>query len=142
MEVNPTKGINNQIKFKQQLQRRVYQVDEEEQTDSVMFLAKQVIFSSPGERSSIIVDTGSTYNLIGEHLALTHRMENAGDKLQLVNCTKVFWFRGHKNTISNTKVLVPIKTGWEDTENRSIDHNFPIFFFSLEVKPLGNWRQR
>lgn len=85
----------------------MYLVDDEgSQAKSVMLLAGHIFLSLQVEATSIIIETGSTHNLVGSNLipVLTRRMEDKGKKLQLENCIKYFKFVGHEDTPANQRL--------------------------------------
>ena len=107
-----TPQVTSAANINPQIPKIVFQVeDEEEQEETVMLTAEQVFLAHPVEISNILIDTGSSYNLIGEHLipTLEQRMLEAGEKLQRLNSAKIFKFGGHKNTVSDSKVVIPLR---------------------------------
>jgi len=64
-----------------------------------MLSAEQVYLSNQIEATSIIVDTGSTYDLIGTQLLpiLAERLKAGGHNLKLEDTLKYFKFGGHDN---------------------------------------------
>jgi len=65
---------------------------------------------NPIEETSIIMDTGSTYNLIGQQLLpiLNERLHSGGQNIKLEDTLKYFKFGGHDDTTCRTKVTIPL----------------------------------
>ena len=92
-------------------QQSVFQVDnQQDEVYNVKLSAEQIYLSSQVEVTSIVVDTGSTYNLIGQQLLpiLNERLQTGGHKLKLEDTLKYFKFGGHDNIECKTKVNIPL----------------------------------
>jgi len=82
--------------------KSVFQVNnQEDEVYNVKLSAEQIYLSSQVEASSIVIDTGSTYNLIGQQLLpiLNERLQWGGQELRLEDTLKYFKFGGHDNTM-------------------------------------------
>jgi len=60
--------------------KSVFQVNNNDNINTVMLSAEQVYLTNKIEASSMVIDTGSTYNLIGQHLlpVLNERLKAGG----------------------------------------------------------------
>ena len=75
--------------------KSVFQVDnQEDEVYNVKLSAEQIYLSSQVEASSIVIDTGSTYNLIGQQLlpVLNERLQSGGQEMKLEDTLKYFKF--------------------------------------------------
>ena len=91
--------------------KSVFQVNnQEDEVYNVKLSAEQIYLSSQVEVSSIVIDTGSTYNLIGQQLlpVLNERLQSGGQELKLEDTLKYFKFGGHDNTVCKSKVNIPL----------------------------------
>jgi hypothetical protein len=75
-----------------------------------MLSAEQVYLSNKVKASSMVIDTGSTYNLIGPQLlpVLNERLQAGGQNLKVEDTMKYFKFGGHDNTNCRSKVNIPL----------------------------------
>ena len=74
---------------------------------------EMIYMSEVQDHNNIIIDTGSAYNLIGNHLVplLKQRIEEAGSEMSIFPAKKTFQFRGRTVANSSRKLLVPITIG-------------------------------
>jgi len=86
--------------------------------NTVMLSAEQVYLANKIEVTSLVVDTGSTYNLIGQHLlpVLNERLQAGGQNLKMEDTMKYFKFGGHDNTNCKSKVNIPINIAGTTSE--------------------------
>jgi hypothetical protein len=76
----------------------------------VKLSVEQIYLSSQIEATNMVVDTGSTYNLIGQQLLpiLNERLQAGGHKLKLEDTLKYFKFGGHDNIECKKKTNIPL----------------------------------
>ena len=93
---------------------KIFQVDPDKEEEVFMSADLDRIFlSGTQDHTSVIIDTGSAYNLIGKHLIpiLRQRLAEAGRELRITPTKKKFQFGGHAVTSSSGKILVPLVLG-------------------------------
>ena len=99
---------------------RIYQVDEEEEEVEVFVATEleRIFLGGVQEHTSVIIDTGSAYNLIGKHLMpmLKQRMAQAGVELKVEPTNKKFQFGGSTVIKSLGRMNIPIILGRTETE--------------------------
>jgi hypothetical protein len=82
------------------------------------------------DHENIIIDMGSSYNLIGRHLLplLKQKLEAAGVKAGIVGTAKRFQFGGSTKVMCTAKVIVPLKLGQTriETEVYIVDTKVPF----------------
>jgi hypothetical protein len=92
-------------------QQSVFQVNNpQDEVYNVKLSVEQIYLSSQIKATNMVVDTGSTYNLIGQQLLpiLDERLQAGGHKLKLEETLKYFKFGGHDNIECKTKVNIPL----------------------------------
>ena len=74
---------------------------------------EQVFIGGIKDQEHIIIDTGSSYNLIGRHLLplLVQRLKKAGVSSEPLTAQKKFQFGGNTKAMSTCKLMVPLKLG-------------------------------
>jgi hypothetical protein len=108
--------------------KNVFQVEEE----AVLMAAhtNHVFIGEEDNHQHIIIDTGSSYNLIGRHLlpSLEEKMKEAGTKLTIKPAGKRFQLGGTTKTLSTAKVIVPLLLGDTrvETEVYVVDGEIPF----------------
>jgi hypothetical protein len=90
--------------------KSVFQVNNDDDINTVMLSAEQVYLTNKIDAPSMVIDTGSTYNLIGQHLlpVLNERLQTGGQNLKIEDTQKYFKFGGHDNTNCKSKVNIPL----------------------------------
>jgi len=108
--------------------KNVFQVEEE----AVLMAAHidHVFIGEVDNHQHIIIDTGSSYNLIGRHLlpSLEEKMKEAGTKLTVKPAGKRFQLGGTTKTLSTAKAIVPLLLGDTrvETEVYVVDGEIPF----------------
>ena len=95
-------------------QPRIYQVNEGEEEEVFMTSdLDRISLSGSKDHTSMIIDTGSAYNLIGEHLIpmLEQKLTEAGIETQIIPTKKKFQFGGRTIVESSGKIKVPLILG-------------------------------
>ncbi len=91
--------------------KSIFQVDSNlDEEDDVLLNIEQVFVGGVKDHKNIIIDTGSSYNLIGRHLLplLKQKLEKAGVEAGIVGVSKRFQFGGSTKVMCTAKVIVPI----------------------------------
>ena len=88
--------------------KNVFEVEED---DDVLINTEQVFIGGIKDQEPIIIDTGSSHNLIGRHLLtlLKQRLENAGVSSEPLLARNNFQFGGNTEAMSTCKLIVPLK---------------------------------
>jgi len=103
-----TQGTNNPG------QTKVYQVNQEDEDE--VFIStdlERIYLADSKDHTSVIIDTGSAYNLIGHHLIpiLRQRLAQAETEIKIIPTTKKFQFGGRQIISSTGKIMVPLVLG-------------------------------
>jgi hypothetical protein len=104
-------------------QGKIYQVDQEDEEGEVFISADldRIFLGGVKDHNSVIIDTGSAYNLIGYHLVplLEQRLTEAGTELKIIPTQKKFQFGGHTVISSLGQIEVPIILGTNQDQCKS-----------------------
>jgi len=123
---------NGQLVLNMPNTKSVFQVDLEPDNDDILLAEDidHVFIGGLEDHNHIILDTGSSYNLIGKHLLtlLKHRLEQAGARAVVVAANKKFQFGGSIRVKSEGKIMVPMMLGNTrlETEVYVVDTKIPF----------------
>jgi len=112
--------------------KNVFQVEHNPNEEAVLMSAQvdHVFIGEVDNHQHIILDTGSSYNLIGRHIIpiLEEKMKEAGTKMIVQPAGKRFQFGGTVKSCSTAKVLVPLLLGKTrvETEVYIVDTDIPF----------------
>ena len=123
---------NGQLALPMPIPKKILQIEHKPDEDAVLISTdiERVFIGGIDDHQHIILDTGSSYNLIGRHLLpiLQQRMMEAGAKPTILPTSKRFQFGGKTKAMSTSKILVPLILGKTrvETEVYVVDSQIPF----------------
>jgi hypothetical protein len=114
--------------------KNIYQVESNPEDEDLLMNMEQVFVGEIKDHNNIVIDTGSSYNLIGRHLLplLKQKLEHAGVKSEVVSASNRFQFGGSAKVMCTAKVVVPLKLGHTRVETE-------VYIFEHESTILVGW---
>jgi hypothetical protein len=99
--------------FQQRKQLIQIKTQQEEEVELITTDLEQVLLGGMCDHQNILLDAGSSFNLIGRHLLplLEQRLAVAGVELRPISTWKRFWLGGRTKALSTAKVIVPLCLG-------------------------------
>ena len=123
---------NKQLALPIPTTKNVFQVDNILEEDAVLMAMnlEHVFIDGLGDHQHIIIDTGSSYNLIGCHLLpiLQQRLTEAGINMIVCSASKRFQFGGRNKALATAKINIPLLLGQTRVEAKVfiVDNKIPF----------------
>ena len=118
--------------------KSIFQVESCQDDEDVLMNIEHVFVGEIKDHDNIVIDTGSSHNLIGRHLLplLKQKLENAGVKAGIIGASKRFQFGGSAKVLNTAKVVVPLKLGHTrvETEVYIVDTKVPFLLGGDRLK--------